>query len=89
MFIRLLIYIAIGVLVYRAAKLWFGRGGAKQVNPPGQTPLRADDVMIQDPVCGVYFARRDGVVLDDGEQQRLFCSEACRRAYMARNAQHK
>lgn len=87
MFIRLLIYIFVGVLIYRTAKKWFGGSGPDKVKSNGNMPLRADDVMIQDPLCGVYFARRDGVTLSDGGQEICFCSEACKEKYLSQKTQ--
>ncbi|MDA8140918.1 MAG: hypothetical protein M0036_19895 [Desulfobacteraceae bacterium] len=82
MLIRLLIYVVLGVLIYRAVRAWFG-GGQSKVQPGGQAPPPADDVMIQDPQCGVYFARRDGVSINQGGQELIFCSEACKEKYLA------
>lgn len=84
MLIRLLIYLVIGALIYRTAKNWFGSGSRhEKVQGGGNTPIRADDVMIQDPQCGVYFAKRDGVSLIDGNQELHFCSEKCKESYLA------
>ena len=83
MFIRLLIYILLGVFIYRAVKNWSRGGGSKKMSSTDRTSLRADDVMIQDPQCGVYFAKRDGVSLIDGGQELHFCSEACKEKYLA------
>jgi hypothetical protein len=44
---------------------------------------RIDDVMIKDPQCGVYFPRRDGIVLKSGGDDLLFCSPECRDKYLA------
>lgn len=82
MFVRLLIYVVVGVLIYRAAKKWFGSGPGK-VQGRDNVPLRADDVMVQDPQCGVYLARHDGVALIDGDGEHHFCSEACKEKYLA------
>lgn len=83
MFIRLLIYLVIGVIIYRIAKglMRAGTGGRQKM--AGHAPEQVDDVMIKDPVCGVYFPRRKGVPLIDNGQQLHFCSEACRDQYQA------
>ena len=74
---RLLILIAIVYLVYRAGKAWL----VKTLQTPNQPTGRGttvDDVMIQDPVCGIHFPRREGVTLEHEGKTLLFCSAACR-----------
>ncbi len=41
----------------------------------------ADDLMIKDPECGVYFPQRQGVSLRAGGETLYFCSEKCRDDY--------
>lgn len=79
MFVRLLIYFAIGVLIYRFAKRWMGSGSRRQMT--GHTPEQVDDVMIKDPVCGAYFPKRKGVTLTQRGKLLYFCSEGCRNQY--------
>jgi YHS domain-containing protein len=40
--------------------------------------VEIDDEMVKDPFCGVYFAKRDGVLLRHQGQDLYFCSEDCR-----------
>jgi uncharacterized protein len=83
MLIRLLIYIALGIVLYRAARSWLGQSRSSGRSGGGEPPGHADDVMIQDPVCGAYFPQNRAVVLDaDGESLR-FCSTECRDRYLA------
>jgi len=82
MFIRLLIFFILGVVIYRAVKSWFAQVDHQKVDNTQNKPLRADDVMIQDPYCGVYFARRDGVTLNYQGKELHFCSESCREKYL-------
>ncbi|RJQ85536.1 MAG: hypothetical protein C4519_03195 [Desulfobacteraceae bacterium] len=84
MFIRLLILIIIAVVAYRAVKSWLGGPSRQQVRKDGRVPLKADDVMIQDPQCGVYFARRDAVEFNENGKTLYFCSQACKDAYLAK-----
>ena len=44
----------------------------------GQAAGEIDDVMIKDPVCKVYFPKRDGVHLKTDGQDLYFCSSGCR-----------
>lgn len=83
MFIRLLIFAILGVVLYRALRSWMGnpRPNSEEsgCGPPGQV----DDVMIKDPVCGIYFPQRDGVILKATEEVLYFCSTECRDNYLA------
>ncbi len=82
---RLLLLLIAGFVIYRLLK-GFARASAGRRRMNGQTPPRIDDVMVQDPQCGVYFPRRDGVPLTHEGHELLFCSEACRQAYLKRPA---
>ncbi len=86
MFIRLLIWVIVAILVYRAIKSLLGGSEQHKVRATRQPPKRVEDVMIQDPQCGVYFARKDGVPLTVDGQEVLFCSEACRDAFSAKGS---
>jgi uncharacterized protein len=83
MLIRLLIYIVLGIVLYRAAKLLFGQ--SRNTGRPGRGDAEepVDDVMIQDPQCGVYFPQNKAVVLKAGGRTLYFCSEECRERYLA------
>ena len=80
--LRLLIYIVLGIVLYRAVRSLFGQS-RKDNRTVGDSSVHVDDVMIQDPVCGVYFPQSSAVVLNtDGEVLR-FCSTECRDRYLA------
>jgi hypothetical protein len=85
--VRLLLLIIIAYLAYRVVKSWVVR----TFQVPGPTDSRhpeIDDVMVKDPVCGIYFPQREGVTLRHGDQTLVFCSMACRDRFMAeRNGQ--
>ena len=78
---KLLFLIIIAYLAYRAVKSWVVRN----LQAPGQNDSRhpsIDDVMVKDPVCGIYFPQREGVELRRGGQTFLFCSAACRDRFL-------
>ncbi|MGD9217492.1 MAG: hypothetical protein PVJ84_21960 [Desulfobacteraceae bacterium] len=86
MLFRLLILGILGFVIYRAVRSWLTdttgdshRGGSKQ-------PDRVDDEMIKDPVCGTYFAQRNGVALTTSENVLYFCSAECRDRYKAQQS---
>jgi YHS domain-containing protein len=79
--VKLLLLIIIGYLAYRAAKSWVMRN----LQSPGQngsSQPSIDDVMVKDPMCGIYFPRREGVELRRGGKTFLFCSAACRDRFL-------
>ena len=83
MLIRLLIYIALGIVLYRAVKSLFGQSQNRGRSGEGDAGEPVDDVMIQDPQCGVYFPQNRAVVLKTGGQALYFCSDECRDRYLA------
>jgi YHS domain-containing protein len=86
MFIRLLIFAILGVVLYRALKSWLGNPGPNLEKSGYGPPSQMDDVMIKDPVCGIYFPQRDGVILKATEEVLYFCSNECRDSYLAQQA---
>ena len=83
---RLLIYILLGYLIYRFIRPLFRQTPQQKVHKTDTPPLQADDVMIQDPQCGIYFARRDGVSLTHEGRTLYFCSESCKEKFLAKHA---
>lgn len=79
---KLLLLLIVVYLAYRAGKSWLIRN---LQGPAGAGPRKAsiDDVMVKDPVCGIFFPRREGVELRHGGQRYLFCSTACRDRFAA------
>lgn len=81
---KLLLLIVIVYLTYRAVKSWLLRN----LQVPGQNAShdpKITDVMVKDPVCGVYFPEREGVQLRHKGQVITFCSEKCRDRFLEEN----
>ena len=77
--IRLLIWLAIIYLLYRTLRKWTRIGptpGGSGVFPESRS--ESDDLMVQDPYCGVYFLRKEGHHLHQGGKDFYFCSPECR-----------
>jgi hypothetical protein len=83
--IRVLIFALLGYLAYRLVKRWVLRQ-IRSDRVEGRATGRIDDVMVKDPQCGAYFARRDGVALRHADRDLLFCSRECRDKYIAANS---
>lgn len=83
MMLKTIVLIAIGYIGFRLLKSWivkhitFSQTGSNQ--PPGEI----DDIMIQDPVCMVYFPKRSGVQLNQNGKDLYFCSPECRQRYIS------
>ena len=81
--IRLLIWLAIIYLLYRTLRKWTRVGPT--AGGPGFVPgsrNESDDLMVQDPYCGVYFLKKEGHHLHQGGKDLYFCSLECRDKYM-------
>jgi YHS domain-containing protein len=48
-----------------------------------------DDVMVKDPFCQTYFAKRNGVHLNFEGKDLYFCSAQCKDKYIAANSAKK
>ncbi len=63
------------------------RGYLRKKQPTRSMPEgprgRIDDVMVKDPQCGTYVARRDGIVAKTPEGELVFCSPECRDKYLS------
>ncbi|MGA7146742.1 MAG: YHS domain-containing protein [Desulfobacterales bacterium] len=83
---RLLILLGLLYLGYRFLKSWMLK------DTPAQKPVfekktgEIDDVMVKDPYCGVYFAKKDGVHLSVNGENLYFCSEACKDKFLDEQA---
>ncbi len=89
MFFRLLIFVLLGVVIYRAWKAVLGGTGSRQGGTTFDPPDRVDevdDIMVKDPVCGIYFPRRDGVSVNGPREALNFCSDRCRDLYLAQQS---
>ena len=82
MLFRLLIYIILAVVLWRAAKSWFARSGHRGEGQSRRSPEQVDDVMIMDPVCGTYFPKSKAVSWNGPGEALLFCSVQCRDRYL-------
>jgi YHS domain-containing protein len=84
---RLLIIAGLIYLGYRALKSWL-----IQVSPPPRSventrTTEIDDVMLKDPVCHVYFAKKNGVHQKINGKDFYFCSTECRDRFKDQHSQ--
>ena len=77
--IRLLIFAAVLWLIRRII-VSFGGGGKTQ---PKKAAPENSSVMVKDPVCGMYMDSRLTVSLEKRGEIVYFCSEECKKKYLA------
>jgi YHS domain-containing protein len=80
---KLLIWIALIYLIYRAVGILQRRSASRQGRMPDPGHLPVDDVMVKDPVCETYFPKRSGVTAVVEGKEIHFCSDACRQRYLS------
>ena len=71
---KLLIYIAIIFLIYRALKSWILQGTSSEKTVHNRSAGEIDDIMVKDPYCEVYFPQREGIHLNIEGNDLYFCS---------------
>jgi len=86
---RLLILAGLVYFIYRSAKSWMGSSTHSSTPVSGGTAGEIDDVMVKDPLCEVYFPKRNGVRLMFEGEELLFCSTECRNKFVALHASKK
>ena len=81
MLIRTLIYALLVWVIYRIVQSRRQHGDVARRHGTGAS-APADDVMVQDPVCGAYFPRSQAVRAEGQAESLLFCSPECRDRYL-------
>lgn len=76
--IRFLAIIAFFILIYYVAKSLFSPNKPKSDKPVmGADGRTVNDVMVQDPSCGVYLPKGDAVRARVNGKTHYFCSDTC------------
>jgi YHS domain-containing protein len=86
---RFLIYLLLFYLAYRALKGWMAKNLPRQRPDEELDGHSADDIMLKDPFCGVYFPKKEGVRLLHKGQEWYFCSVQCRDSFLSKQKQEK
>ena len=87
--IRLIVIFVVGYLFYQAVKSWMFPRTKPSRTVSGETVGAIDDVMVKDPFCETYFAKRNGVHLNFEGKDLYFCSTQCKDKYIAANSAKK
>jgi YHS domain-containing protein len=87
--IRFIILFAVGYVLYRSLKSWMFPSASTSKSASNENTSEIVDVMIKDPFCEAYFAKRSGVHLNFGGENLYFCSHQCKDKYLAAHTDAK
>ncbi len=79
MFVRALIWLIVGFLVYTVFQI-IKQALLKPPAPPAEKTTRGED-MVQDPECGTYVPKKDAIKGQVKGNTHYFCSAECRDKY--------
>ena len=79
---RLLVLMGLLYLCYRFLKSWVLKKKSPQKAAFEKKTGEIDDVMVKDPYCEMYFAKRDGVRLNIKGKDVYFCSIECKDKFL-------
>jgi uncharacterized protein len=82
--VRILLFLG-GLWLLRRLLAYLVAGVRRQMGPSSSRPTeKAQRNTVKDPVCGMYMDPRLAVRLDFKTGSFYFCSEECRRKFLAR-----
>jgi len=76
-------------LAYRLLKFWMMQGTSSPETITDPEIREIDDVMVKDPLCNVYFAKKRGVHLKADGEDLYFCSTECRDQFVSSKTESK
>ena len=79
---RIIIILVLLYLAYRALKIWLRKNLDLERHIQTRRTGEIDNMMVKDPVCNVYFHKKDAVTLDREGERLYFCSEECKNEYI-------
>ena len=77
-----IIFAVVAYVFYRALKSWMFPAPDDSKTVADQNIGNIDDVMIKDPFCEAYFAKRNAVHLNFRGEDLYFCSIDCKDQYV-------
>jgi uncharacterized protein len=79
---KLLVLLVVGYFCYRAIKNWMMTGASMSDRAAASSGGEIDDVMIQDPVCGVYVPKENSIGMRYQGEELFFCSQKCKATFI-------
>ena len=83
--IRLIVMLFLVLLFYWVIKGIFSRSQAS-IGEKRRTQLGPEEVMVQDPECGVYIHKGDAITSMSDGQSFYFCSKECLDRYRMKDS---
>lgn len=80
---RFLILLILIYLLYRSVKSWISSSQQSGTRAFSNKTTDVVNEMVKDPVCGIYFPKRDGIHLKVKGKYVYFCSIKCRDIFNA------
>jgi uncharacterized protein len=68
--------------LYRSVRRLMSGGDKAGQRPMPKGPDQVIDVMVQDPQCSTYLPKHEAIKAFVKDQERFFCSESCRDAFI-------
>jgi uncharacterized protein len=81
--IRFVFIAVVGSLAALAVLVFLGLTRARRRQVPRRSAGTTRGVMVKDEICGTYVLREDALVETRGGAEHYFCSEDCRRKFLA------
>jgi len=75
--IKILIYLLLIYIVYKVLRSLVTPAESSARRSYGERGA-VDDIMIKDPVCEIYFPKKDGICINVDGNEVCFCSKECR-----------
>lgn len=83
---RLIIFLFLCLAIYYVIKGYFrDQALQRRDKTDSRRPPPVTDELVQDPVCGVYFPKRDALSLSWRGKTYYFCSKECRQKFIDQN----
>jgi YHS domain-containing protein len=86
---KLIIYILLFFCGYKIFKYLITPSASSDrtsYSKPDAADNPSDNLMIKDPVCEVYFPKKEGIYLNYGGKEMYFCSPECRDKFINQNS---
>lgn len=78
---KLILLIVAVYLGYRVLRAWIYGSVSRHRFPSDAAHGQIDDVMVKDPVCEVFFPKKEGVRAQVDGEEIYFCSARCKEKF--------
>jgi len=85
-FFRFILYIFLAYIIYLVLRFLFL---PKRWSQPRPSPRQPSGIMVKDEVCNTYLPQEDALQEKLNGKDYFFCSEACRKKFLAARKNHR